>query len=546
MSKSKIDNRKSNIFQPTNNAILKIMNLDLLIDSIRKNNDLSKIALASDISIDDLKSFMIESIRLNPPPPVKEPNLVEEISDTISEDEYDSDNEEDYYDRIIRKSPIEFSDEQIAFLELAVKERKNVLLAAAAGFGKSSIIETAITLFDHVLKPLSMQQIRKQYGGHCNIEEMMSAPTYGLCASTGRAASLIKGRTLHSYFGVGIGKGSVDDWIRRVSTARYLREIYINLRAVQVIIIDEVSMISNQFLDKISEYLQRIRRCDKPFGGVQMIFIGDFAQLGPVQGSFMFKSSEYKAANVQTHLLTKCFRQNDPTLLKILNEIRFGSCSDESFDILKSQTSIDEEYSQGLKPMRIVSTNSEVDAINEKELLDVCQKSKMTPVSFPIKYVGSDTKKAESYRKADAIPEDVKLVVGAQIVITHNISRQVVNGSQGVITQIRPNDVVVSLLGIGETTIGYFGYKDPEHNDIYTAKNLFQYLPLRLSYASTVHKVQGMGLRLIEIDFKKVFCSGQAYTALSRAHSLRGVIVKNLSKKAIICDPSVKQFLNVM
>ena len=464
----------------------------------------------------------------------------------MSEEEYDTDNDEDVYDRIIRKSPIKLTEEQIEFLDLAVKQRKNILLAASAGYGKSASIATAIQLFQHIFKQHSKMYFSKKYGSYSNPDELALCSTYGLCASTGRASSLIKGRTLHSYFGIGIGKGNVDDWVQRVRTAIYLRDTYNNLRAVQVIVIDEVSMISDVLLDKISEYLQKLRKCDKPFGGVQMIFIGDMAQLSPVENDFMFKSTEYKAAKVQTHTLTKCFRQNDPILLNILNEIRLGHCSDESFQILKAQTSIDEEYSQGLKPMRIVATNSEVDVINNRELMEVCKQGGLAPVSFPIKYTDSNTKKADAYRKADMIPEDVKLVVGAQIVVMHNISRSIVNGSQGIVTEIKSNEVIVNLIDIGEVTIGYFGYKDPEHNDIYSAKTLFQYMPLRLGFASTVHRIQGMSLKLIEVDLSKVFCSGQTYTALSRAHSLQGIIVKGLkSKKVFICDPSVKRFLAI-
>ena len=524
------------------------MNAQIVADLIKNNNDFETIAESLDITVDELKAAIIESIKLNPDAFIATESIIEPLIESISDDEYDTDTEEEYYDRIIRKSSIPLSEEQKIFLDLVVLQRKNVLLAAQAGFGKSSVISTAIELFGHTLKPHTNRWFEKQYGKFTNVEDLRLCPTYGLCASTGKASSLIGGRTLHSYLGIGIGKGSVEEWVKRVSTARYLRDTYNNLRAVQVIIIDEVSMISAQMLDKISEYLQILRKCDKPFGGVQLIFIGDMAQLGPVgNGStFMFNSSEYKAANVQTHILTKCFRQNDPTFIKILNEIRLGDCSDESFKILKSQTSIDEKYSQGLKPMRIVSTNAEVDRINERELMDVCNESNLTPISFPVIRVSSDTKKSEAYRKADAIPEDVKLVVGAQIVITHNISKRVVNGSQGKVVSIRSDEITVSLIDIGEVNIGYIGYKDPEHNDIYTADTLFQYMPLKLAWASTIHKCQGMTLKLIEVDLKKVFCHGQAYVALSRVRSLEGLIVKGLtSKKTFICDSAVKRFIDV-
>lgn len=521
------------------------MNVSILVDSIRANDDLTTIANVVGISIDDLKAFLIDSIQEN------SSSEMEDQSDNgdskvDTEEEYDTDSEEDHYDRIIRKAPIPFSDEQIEFMRLAVKERLNLALLAAAGYGKSSVVETTIELFENTLEPHTIDWFSKRYGRFANIEELICCPTVGLAASTGKAASLIKGRTLHSYLGIGVGRGTVADWVKRVTTAKYLRATFNNLRAVQVILIDEISMISAQLLDKISEYLQKIRRNDKPFGGIQMIFIGDLAQLNPVSGVFMFKSKEYKAAKVRTHVLTKCFRQSDPAFLKILNEIRFGNCSDESFKILQSKKSIDEEVSGNLKPMRILATNAEVDRVNDYELRDVCEKSGLTPIAFPVKYVSSDTKKADAFRKMDMIPDSVKLVVGAQIVITHNISKTVVNGSQGVVVSIHSNEVGVELLGIGKVVIPYIDYKDPDHNDIYSAKALFQYLPMKLSWASTIHKVQGMTLHLLEVDLSRVFCHGQAYVAISRVKSLQGLIVKGLKSKAsFICDPAVKAFYGV-
>lgn len=524
------------------------MNTNALIKSLRSENDLQVIARITNVDIDQLKSFIIDSIQQRKETHQEHhaSNVTTDTEDHVSSSGYDTDDddEEDMYDQIIRQSHIQFSDEQLEFMRLAVKERLTLALLAPAGYGKSAIINTTVKLFCEMLQPYSDAELKKKYGRFADVDALMRAPKIGLCASTGKAASLIKGRTIHSYLGIGIGKGSVDDWIKRVSTARYLRETFNNLRAVQVVIIDEISMISAELLDKISEYLQRIRKCDEIFGGIQMIFVGDICQLAPVIGRFMFKSKEYQAANVTTFRLTKCFRQSDPTLLKILNEIRYGECSDESFAILKAQTSIDEEYST-LKPMRILATNNEVDRINEQELASICKASGLTPTTFPIKMLTGDTKKAEAYRKAEMIPELVKLVVGAQIVITHNINRTVVNGSQGVVKSIKANEITVSLLDIGDIVISYIGFKDPECPDIYMAKPIFDYLPVRLAWASTVHKIQGCSLKLLEVDLKNIFCHGQTYVALSRVQTLSGLLIKNLSRKAFICDREVKVFYGV-
>ena len=411
--------------------------------------------------------------------------------------------------------------------------------------GKSAVIETTMKLFDHMIKPHYLSWFRSIYGEHPSVAKLLDCPTYGLCASTGKAASLIGGRTLHSYLGIGLGRGSSEEWYARLSSAMYLRKTFENLRAVQVIIIDEISMISAEMLDKISEYLQTIRRNTEPFGGVQMIFVGDFAQLPPVNGRYAFKSEEYISANVQLHPLTKCFRQSDPVFVKILNEIRYGKCSDESYAILKAQTSIDELYSEGLKPMRLLSTNAEVDRVNEQELNKVCAETGCKPTSFPVKVMPGQMKKSETYRKADGIPDEVKLVVGAQVVVTYNLSTSVVNGSQGTVIAMSGNEIVVSIVGGTEVTIGYSPYKSPEDMNVFEAKTIFTFMPIKLGWASTIHKVQGMSLSLLEVDLSKVFCHGQTYTALSRCKSLGGLLVKGLSKRAFICDSIVKRFYGV-
>ena len=528
------------------------MNAATLISSIRQHDQLNDIANANNVSLSSLKDFLIDLIN-------ESNDLVHEVMPTtptqVSEDECSdldgyssSDNEdvEDPYDRIIRKSPLEFSDEQLEFMHRCVKQKQSLMLAAPAGYGKSAVIETCVTLMQELFTPHPLSWFNSTYGKHYNNHQLVLCPTVGLCASTGKAASLIKGRTFHSYFGIGFGRGNVDDWIKRLRTARYLKNTYDNLKAVQVIIIDEVSMISAEMFDKISEYLKKIRKCDKPFGGVQIVCIGDMAQIGPVNGSFLFQSKEYKAANIETFRLTKCFRQqSDPVFLNVLNELRYGSCSDESFEILKAQTSIDDELSMNgtLTPMKILSTNAEVDKVNEDELAKACEKAKTDPVSFPVKIDPGCSKKAEVAMKLESIPTEVKLVVGAQIVITHNISPVVVNGSQGKVVELGPNEVVVKLVGGNQCKINYIEFKDPDHPCIFTAHRIFSYLPIKLGYASTIHKVQGMTISSLEIDCKRIFCHGQLYCGVSRVRSLKGLCIKNLSKHAIICHSSVKAFM---
>lgn len=539
------------------------MNATTLISSIRQHDQLKDIAKSNNMTLGSLKDLLItlidqskdldcfrdSNIKLDEEDESKNVIPINSGVEECDIDEYSTDDEfEDPYDRIIRESPIQFSDEQLEFMHRCVKQKQSLMLAAPAGYGKSAVIETCVTLMQELFKPHPLSWFNDRYGKHFNNHQLVQCSPVGLCASTGKAASLIKGRTFHSYFGIGFGRGNVDEWVKRLKTARYLKPTYDNLKAVQVVIIDEVSMISAAMFDKISEYLKKIRKCDKPFGGIQMVCIGDMAQIGPVDGSFLFQSSEYKAANIETFRLTKCFRQqSDLAFLQVLNELRYGNCSDESFEILKAQTSIDDELSMNgtLTPMKILSTNAEVDKVNEEELAKACEKSKTDPISFPVKIDRGFVKKAEAVMKMESIPTEVKLVVGAQIVVTHNINASVVNGTQGKVVALKPNEVIVDLVEVGQITIGYVECKDPDHPCIFTASKIFSYLPIKLGYASTIHKVQGMTISALEIDCKRIFCHGQLYCGVSRVRSLKGLCIKNLTKKAIICHRSVIEFMKM-
>lgn len=524
------------------------MNSQLLIDAIQSNNDLSTIASIVGCSDADLKQYLIQLIESTAesssfvdltPPMVSSVRQISKES-TKSIEEYDSDNDEDQYDQIIRTAPFDFTDEQLYFMQVVAKEHKSVALLAPAGYGKSACIKTVIKLLDITIKPYSLKMLRERYG---NFESICSP--IGLCASTGKAASLIGGRTLHSFLGIGIGRGTVKEWVKRLKTARFLDQALHDIRALQVLIIDEISMISAQLLDMISDYLQQVRKNLSPFGGVQLILVGDIAQLPPVsKGSlFFFESKEYIAAKVRKVVFTKCFRQSDPALLKALNEIRYGECSDDTFKLFASQTSIDEEYSQGLQPTRLLATNSEVDAVNDRELSKMIIADNSRIKVYSIKAVNClDEKRVEAYRKSDNIPKEVKLAVGVQVMITHNLNNVLINGTQGTVIELLESEVKLKLLNGNIVNIQYFGYKDPEWNDIYDAKTIFHYLPLRLCYAMSIHKSQGCSIQLLEVDCKKIFCHGQAYTALSRCIDLRGLIVKNFNRSAIICDPKVKYF----
>lgn len=523
-----------------------------LVQLIQTKNDLINISTEMNVTMEYLRSYIIDSIQCANLPfcqPEHETEAYSSHEEYNSETEYEIDDEDLQYEKIIKKANVNFSNEQLEFMNLCVNERKNIALLAAAGYGKSKTIDTLVKLFRLRLAPYSHEELRNRYGRYIKVDNIIcNGELIGICSSTAKSAQLIEdARTLHSFLGIGLGKGTVDDWIKKVTTARYLSATLTNLRSVQVLIIDEISMISAELLDNISEYLQHIRKSSEPFGGVQMIFSGDLAQLAPVNGSFFFKSKEVVAANIQYFNLTKCFRQQgDLGFQEILNEIRIGHCSAASLEILKSQTSISEDYANNMQPMRIVSTNAEADVINKRELLSAAKLNQTEVVNFEIITECIDKKRALVYCKLENIAEVVHVTQGCQVVVTQNISKSVVNGTQGRVVAIKSRSIDIELLDKSIATISYLPFKDPDCNDMYSAATFFQYLPIKLAYASTIHKCQGMTLNLISVDLSKVFCHGQAYVALSRVSSLKGLIVKGLTnpKKQIICDPCVKEFMS--
>lgn len=512
--------------------IVSTMSTQAIIDAMNKSDNLKSIAATCGIDKDEFKSKLIHLIQMNE-------SMFEE-----EELEVKIDPEDDQFDVIVKQSGIRFTEEQIDFMNLAVNHRCNLALLSPAGYGKSIIIETTMRLFNNLIKPYPAEWFTKRYGPRCEVEFYQQLPVVGLCASTGKAASLIKGKTIHSYLGIGMGRGTVDDWVKRINS-RSKKLIYSTLRAVQTIIVDEISMISAKMLDDISEYLKQIRNSGDPFGGVQMIFVGDFAQLPPVNGAFAFTSKEYKLANMKLFKLTKCFRQTDQAFLNILSNMRNGECPPEDYKILKGCTSIDESFSRGLKPMRLLSTNAEVDKINAEELERSCKENNTEVITFNIRSI-SDPKKAEVCRKAEMIPEEVSITIGAQIVVTYNLPNGAVNGTQGKVLTINQSSVVIESHEGEIYTIEYIACKDPEEHDSFDATVLFKYMPLRLGWACTIHKSQGCTFALLEVDLSRAFAHGQAYVAISRVKSLDGLIVKGLKRSAFKCNSIVKEFMNTV
>ena len=394
-----------------------------------------------------------------------------------------------------------------------IQNRQNVFLTGAAGTGKSFVIHKVIEW----AKGLKME--------------------VGVTASTGQAACLLRDRTVHSFLGIGLANKSVKTMIAELK--KWKLDKFEDLQRLQLLIIDEISMINNELLDIISEYLSKIRENELAFGGCQIVLCGDFCQLPPVEGKYCFLAASWKAANINTVLLEELVRQDgDPLFQRILDKIRWGDCSNETLAILSIQQN--KEFAYGIVPTKLYSINADVDRINQREYDALVAGGAPTKI---YKTLYSSGRISKAWAESVKIPEAVELCMGAQIVVTWNVSFDdgIVNGTRGVVCGLNDKSVVIRLSNGKETTIDYIKMVCEFDETIKV-----RYIPLKLAYAFSIHKSQGMTLDAVELDLgSTIFEYGQAYTALSRARSLDSIKISHVAAKSFKTHKIVKKLYGV-
>jgi len=430
-----------------------------------------------------------------------------EVEDTEEEDTEEEDDEKE-------NDKIKLNEEQ-EIVYRCFKEKENIFLTGAAGTGKSMTLKKII--------------------GYCKIMGI----THGITASTGNAAFLIGGRTLHSYLGIGINKKLSAREL--FNNARYMyKHIITKLRLLKVLIIDECSMIDCEFFNIISEYLGLVMRNNKPFGGIQILLVGDFCQLEPVSGKYCFESETWNKLNLKIIYLYKLIRQDgDKKFQKILTNLRYGFCSDKIYETLKKYK--DTEFTD-IKPTILYSKNVDVDNINSTEYNKLIENGALTHV-YNIQYPNNNNNnnnKILNWISSLECPTSINLCIGAEIVVIVNIDQNngIVNGTRGIIVELYDNYITIKLRDNSLYNIHYFKCSSIEDSELF-----FNYMPIKLAYALTIHKSQGMTLDAIEVDLgNNIFASGQAYTALSRVKNLNNVKINNISKKSFIIKKIVLDF----
>ena len=355
---------------------------------------------------------------------------------------------------------------------------------------------------------------------------------FGLTASTGAAAVLIGGQTLHSF--TGIGKG---DAVKGTLVARALsrKDIVKRLEPLQLLVIDEISMIDAELFDKLSAVFSAIRGTPQtiPFGGVQLVLAGDFAQLPPVKGDFCFQSETWRDMRIKTHDLTQSMRQRDADFAAILRDVRWGVLTPDARAQLRKCAHRDWDH---VRPTRLHSTNKAVDHINQAEL-NLLLESGAQYRTYATEYSPDSKDWADSGK----IPKRVIIAVGAQVMLSANLDVQggLVNGSRGVVEAVDSQGARVRFLRTS-AHIGMHRLSNEENRALHVT-----YLPLRLSWATSIHKSQGQSLDCVEIDLRNMFLAGMGYVALSRVKSLDSLCLTGLGPNSFDCSPLVKEFYGV-
>lgn len=357
-----------------------------------------------------------------------------------------------------------------------------------------------------------------------------------ITASTGIAATHMNGMTIHTWAGIGIKDFLSDDDLKRMKERKYLKE---HLENAQVLIIDEISMLHAKQLNLVNQVLKYFKESDDAFGGIQVIAAGDFFQLPPVgrndeknRDKFCFMSQAWVEAKFRVCYLTEQHRQDDSVLNDILNAIRSQSIQAQHIQALKAtrQQDIGETFT------RLYTHNMDVDKINFQHLNEIQGKEHQ----FNAVVDGND-KLIETLKSSVRAPEALTLKKHAKVMfVKNNFDMGYINGSLGEVIGFEEVDDYGILPKI-KLTDGTVLLVEPEtwsvDNDSGKTIASFQQIPLRLAWAITIHKSQGMTLAAAEINLASTFERGQGYVALSRLKSIDGLRLLGFNDQALELDP---------
>ena len=383
---------------------------------------------------------------------------------------------------------------------------RSALLTGAAGTGKTHLLNNFIA------------QARKR------------GKKVSVTATTGLAATHLGGNTIHSWSGIGVSDHLPNNFFERLSKTR--RDV---ISKTDVLIIDEISMLHDFRLDMIDKVLRTVRENDQPFGGIQLVMSGDFFQLPPVNrpneqgGGFVVYSDAWQELRPAVLYLERQYRQNDEQLLEILTALRTGDVRRRHVEVLLARTEI-EPPDGDITELHTV--NVDVDDINIQKLAELPGEER----SYQQTTTGSKIY-VENLQRSVLAPENLVIKLGALVMAVKNSPQKLyANGSIGTVVDFEPlteYPVVEFRDGRRVTMVpDVWELRDGERK-----RASISQVPLRLAWAITVHKSQGMTLDAAKIDLRKAFVEGMGYVALSRVRDLDNLYLYGINRRALEVSP---------
>jgi len=357
---------------------------------------------------------------------------------------------------------------------------------------------------------------------------------FAVTASTGIAATHIHGMTIHSWSGIGVETALDDDALKQLAENRYVAK---RIKKAKVLIIDEISMLDGTVLTLVERVCRKVRKLKLPFGGLQVVLVGDFFQLPPVgkdgrSVEFAFDSDAWQVLQPVVCYLSEQHRQVDSVFLNILSAIRRNEFDETHFESISGRIIASADLPEDMT--RLYSHNANVDTLNAAELKKLPGKSQ----TFVMALRGPETL-TEALKRGCLSPERLELKVGATVMFTkNNPNLGFVNGTLGTVVGFAKE----KKYPIVETHSGERIETEPmewtiAEGDAVLAK--ITQLPLRLAWALTIHKSQGVSLDAAVMDLSQTFEYGQGYVALSRVRTLSGVHLIGINARALEVHPVV-------
>ena len=396
-----------------------------------------------------------------------------------------------------------------------------------------------------------------------------------ITSTTGIAAVNVKGQTLHSWAGVGLCKNPIYKTVEKIRMRPSTLKQILNCK---ILAIDEISMLNIETFEYVDEVLKIIRESVEPFGGIQVIFIGDFYQLPPVEGvnegvkdgvnntlinefgvdlstdincnqrRFCFDSPLWEKFDLKNVILKQNYRQSEKDFINALSHMRTNCLNNDDIKLLESRETNLDTFETDI--LHIFSTNYEADRYNIAKFNMINEPVKLFEGedcvyrgSKPVynNFTESENYILEIFGKNCRAEKQIALKLGAKVMLLVNMdfNKGLINGSCGKVLRFSENTITIKFDNGIESDIPKHTFEYYYHDKLYAERTQF---PLKLAYGITIHKSQGMTLDNLVVDCSRIFERGQAYVAMSRVKTLNGLYLKSFSPDKVMVDEKVAEF----